>query len=515
MIEPYSPDVVWIVVVGYIVAFVLAFGLGANDVANSFGTSVGSKVLSVKQACCIATVVEIAGAILIGYKVSDTMRKGILRVDVYEAAEVEFMLGMFAALIGGAVWLLIATFLKLPVSATHSIVGATIGFSLVCRGDEGLNWEAFGLIVGSWFLSPLLSGLISVALYTLIRYLILIASDPISRGLLCLPVFYGVTIFINVFTVVHDGSSLLYFDRIPLWGAFVASIGLGLVAMLVVHFIGVPIMRKKIEGKIDAFSHVSASLTQTAVKVSLLHSWTILYAVPMGPSVQQIGSSIVTRLLSGMSSSTRAAFTAVLEENRDVKNKKPVESVEARRIYVLFSFLQTMTATFASFVHGGNDVSNAIGPVIAIWLTYTEGNVKQKAETPIYLLLYGGVGISVGLWVWGRRVMKTIGEDLTTITSSTGFTIELGAAFTVLLATKLGLPVSTTHCLVGSVVFVGWASSSKEGVDWKLFRQVLHFFSYHCFNSSAKNIALAWVVTVPASGLLSAAAVAILREIVL
>lgn len=207
MIDPYSEEVLWIVIIGFIMAFVLAFGLGANDVANSFGTSVGSKVLTVKQACCLATVCEIAGSILLGYKVSDTMRKGILQVNVYDDAEYELLLGMFAALIGSSVMLLGATFLKLPVSATHSIVGATIGFSLVCRGDKGINWKVLGMIVGSWFVSPLLSGVISVSLYLVIRRLILNASDPIARGLLSLPIFYGITIFINVFTIVHEGSS--------------------------------------------------------------------------------------------------------------------------------------------------------------------------------------------------------------------------------------------------------------------------------------------------------------------
>nr|CAD7433919.1 unnamed protein product [Timema monikensis] len=161
----------------------------------------------------------------------------------------------------------------------------------------------------------------------------------------------------------------------------------------------------------------------------------------------------------------------------------------------LFSFLQVLTASFGSFAHGGNDVSNAIGPLIALWLIYLEGSVQQKSETPLYILLYGGFGITVGLWLWGRRVIKTIGEDLTKITASTGFTIEIGAAFTVLLASKIGIPISTTHCKVGSVVFVGWANSSKGGVDWKLFR----------------NIIYAWVVTVPLAAGLSAACMAILR----
>ncbi|KAF4526164.1 hypothetical protein B566_EDAN008200 [Ephemera danica] len=165
----------------------------------------------------------------------------------------------------------------------------------------------------------------------------------------------------------------------------------------------------------------------------------------------------------------------------------------------LFSFLQILTATFGSFAHGGNDVSNAIGPLIALWLIYKEGTVQQTTETPLSILLYGGIGISLGLWIWGRRVIQTIGEDLTQITPSTGFTIEIGAAFTVLLASKIGLPISTTHCKVGSVVFVGWASSDRQGVDWKLFR----------------NIIFAWVVTLPVAGSLSAAMMAILRAVAL
>ncbi|KAG8229673.1 hypothetical protein J437_LFUL010005 [Ladona fulva] len=175
------------------------------------------------------------------------------------------------------------------------------------------------------------------------------------------------------------------------------------------------------------------------------------------------------------------------------------ENVDSPEVASLFSFLQILTATFGSFAHGGNDVSNAIGPLIALWLIYQEGSVHQKSETPIYILLYGGVGISVGLWLWGRRVIQTIGEDLTKITPSTGFTIEIGAASTVLLASKIGLPISTTHCKVGSVVFVGWASTTKKGVDWKLFR----------------NIIYAWVVTIPVAGGLSAAIMAILRAVAL
>lgn len=178
----------------------------------------------------------------------------------------------------------------------------------------------------------------------------------------------------------------------------------------------------------------------------------------------------------------------------ELTDKKEAET-DRPEVKRLFSFLQILTATFGSFAHGGNDVSNAIGPLIALWAIYTEGSVAQRSPTPIYILLYGGIGISVGLWVWGRRVIQTIGEDLTKVTASSGFTIEIGSAFTVLLASKAGLPISTTHCKVGSVVFVGWAKSSRQGVDWGLFR----------------NIVIAWVVTVPLTAGISALLMLILQ----
>eukprot|EP00106_Octopus_bimaculoides_P001636 XP_014769078.1 PREDICTED: sodium-dependent phosphate transporter 1-B-like [Octopus bimaculoides] len=171
-----------------------------------------------------------------------------------------------------------------------------------------------------------------------------------------------------------------------------------------------------------------------------------------------------------------------------------VEKIKARQLVQdspetvqLFSFLQILTAVFGSFAHGGNDVSNAIGPIVALWVIARDKSVLQAAPTPLWILFYGGCGISLGLWIWGRRVIKTMGEDLTKITPSSGFCIEIGSALTVLVASNIGIPISTTHCKVGSVVFVGRVRS-KENVDWSLFR----------------NIVLAWIGTLPASGLLSA-----------
>ncbi|XP_021930096.1 sodium-dependent phosphate transporter 2-like isoform X1 [Zootermopsis nevadensis] len=511
MIDPYSTDVLWVVIVGFIIAFILAFGIGANSVPNSFATSVGSKVLTLRQACCLGTVCEIAGSVLLGYKVSGTVRKGVLQLTVYEGAELELMLGMFAVLISSSVLLLIAIFLKLPVSATHGIVGATLGFSLVCRGNDGINWGVLGLIVGSWFLSPVLSGVISVSLFALVRHFILNAPNPIVRGLLSLPIIYGVTVFINVFSIFLDGPTLLYFDRIPWWATLIISLCCGAVTMLTVQLVLVPFMKRKLGGQSETGStqktrddeyKVDSSCTEVNGTLTGIIDNMVPPAVKMVPFAVNSEGPQTTN--SNEETEPPGAVAKHGQDNlafslsSDNGTGQPTSEDKAAPPE-LFSFLQILAATFSSFARGGNDVSNAIGPVIALWLIYTEGSVQQKEETPIYILFYGGIGMSVGLWVYGQRVMKTIGEDLTKIAASTGFTIEIGAALTVLLASKIGMPISTTHCLVGSVVFVGWANATKEGVDWKLFR----------------NIVVAWLVTVPVSGLLSAAVIAILREVAL
>lgn len=204
--EPYLSEVLWIVILGFILSFILAFGVGANDVANSFATSIGSGVLTFRQACYLASVFEIAGAILLGYKVSDTMRKGILDVEVYEGNERQLMFGMLSALAGCAIWLLVATYFKLPVSTTHSIVGATVGFGLVAHGTNGLNMTTLITIALSWVVSPVMSGLISVAVFMLINRFILKAAKPLNSGLIALPLIYGITIFINVLSITLDGS---------------------------------------------------------------------------------------------------------------------------------------------------------------------------------------------------------------------------------------------------------------------------------------------------------------------
>ncbi|XP_052235731.1 sodium-dependent phosphate transporter 1-A-like isoform X2 [Dreissena polymorpha] len=474
----YEESWLWIVVVGFIIAFVLAFGVGANDVANSFGTSVGAKVITVRQACILGSIFEMLGAILVGSKVSDTIRKGIISPDIYtNGTEDVFLAGNLAALTGSCIWMLVATFFKLPVSSTHSVVGATIGFSLVVNGVRGIGWGKLGLIAASWFVSPVLSGIVSSALFKLIDIVVLKKEKPLEPGLRLLPLFYALTIAVNSFSVFYKGSEMLYFDKIPLYGTMILTFGSAIITAIFVVVIVVPIQRRRILKTIDKeLIFEEEALAGNIDKDSFL--------------VNGDGKKVDEEKKDDSSDKDFIDAQASRRSAREKIQDKP----EVAR---LFTFLQVLTAIFGSFAHGGNDVSNAIGPLIALWITATTGSAAQKAPVPIWVLCYGGVGISVGIWVWGRRVMKTIGENLSKITPSSGFCIEVGSALTVLVASNLGVPISTTHCKVGSVVFVGRVRSNNS-VDWKLF----------------KNIVLAWIVTVPASVLLSALSMFGLHEIV-
>ncbi|XP_029161276.1 sodium-dependent phosphate transporter 2 [Nylanderia fulva] len=492
---PYDESLIWIVVAGFIVAFILAFGIGANDVANSFGTSVGAGVLTIFQACVLATFFEIAGAVLIGYKVSDTMRKGILDVSLYEGHEKELMLGALSSLAGSGIWLLLATALRLPISGTHSIVGATVGFSLVCRGTAGVKWMALVNIAASWFASPILSGIVSFSIFWILRKYVLHSHEPFEQGLYVLPVVYGLTVAINIMSIALDGPKLLMLDRMPWWGSLIAALLLGKFVAIIVYVFVVPWQRGRIlltngnnEETTTTFGACQDKKETTALSV--------ISEAPCGDSSNGNATLAVTPQLRGNSSESPLLMVSQVEAEENAQaNGMDEEQPEVSR---LFAFLQVLTAAFGSFAHGGNDVSNAIGPLIALWAVYAEGSAKQEAETSMLILLYGGLGISTGLWVWGRRVIRTLGQDLARITPMTGFTIEVGAAMTVLMASKIGLPVSTTHCKVGSVVCVGWASRGGEGVSWKLFR----------------NIAFAWLITVPMAGCLSAGCMAIFREVI-
>lgn len=338
------------------------------------------------------------------------------------------------------------------------------------------------VLVGSWFISPLLSGITSVTLLLIIKHCILLRADPVEAGLFALPIFYSFTILVNVFSIIHDGPKLLYMDNIPIWLAATISLVIALVFMIVIKVFIVPCQRKIIlaqskaeqqsvnfnigestdtspEGspkksnrnsqisdrQLSVISEQTEMLPledKSAVKYKFLqqhcnnmetNGYTSANDGDSKNGKELIGvestatiSGVINQSLSPNSSAvpliiSKSSATINMDKNACAvqMRQNQEELVENKGVSRLFSFLQVLTATFGSFAHGGNDVSNAIGPLIALWLIYSEGSVQQKSETPLYILLYGGCGISLGLWVWGRRVIETIGEDLTKITPST------------------------------------------------------------------------------------------------
>uniref|UniRef100_A0AC34Q2K7 Phosphate transporter n=1 Tax=Panagrolaimus sp. JU765 TaxID=591449 RepID=A0AC34Q2K7_9BILA len=491
-IAVFQGDVFWMIILGFIIAFILAFAIGANDTANSFGTSVGSKVLTLHSAYILASIFESLGAALLGYKVTDTMRKGVVDLSVYNGSEVELMLGQISVLTGCGSWLLIATFFKLPVSTTHSIVGATLGYSILLRGTQGIRWSKVTNIFASWILSPLLSGMVSIIFYIFISHAVLRRERPLRCGLILLPGLYFLCVSVNIFAIMYDGSSYLGFDKWNVWQVALCSGGIGLAVGLGVQLFA----SQRIKRWIIATTPLDDS--------------------PIVPIIQSSGHTSVPPIINGVhSDSTRALLhekqhspspTLVKGQDKCGKSAKSWlswfihhDAVEDPRASKLFDFLQILTACFAGFAHGGNDVSNAIAPLVSLYLIYTEGTVLQTGQTPVYLLIFGAAGMCVGLWVLGHRVIYTVGENLTKITPPSGFAIEFGAAVTVLGASKLGLPISSTQCKIGSVVAVGLIQSGESAVQWHTFR----------------NIALSWIVTLPVAGIMSAMVMEVMKFFVL
>ncbi|VDM43359.1 unnamed protein product [Toxocara canis] len=504
-VATFQHEMLWTIIVGFFIAFILAFAIGANDTANSFGTSVGSKVLTLHQAYLLASFFETMGAALLGYKVTDTMRKGVIDLAVYNNSEAELMFGQISVLSGCGAWLLIATFLKLPVSTTHSIVGATLGYSLLARGTQGIRWWPVVRIFLSWFISPLLSGIVSIIFYILIDHCVLRRNRPLHCGLVLLPVLYFICVAVNVFAIIYDGSEFLGFNKLPLWGVLSITFGSAVIIAIFVQFFVAPRLKRRIlestVNEVQTYSNngveLKSALPSTATldrnaansqSTRALLQYENGHQGNLNHSAVDIDSSSQFRNGFPHTANSSSHSHLVLGAN----TIRPTGSIEAffrstkpedPQASKLFSFLQVLTACFGGFAHGGNDVSNAIAPLVSLYAIYQEMSVLQNAHTPVWLLLYGAAGMCMGLWLLGHRVIYTVGENLTKITPPSGFAIEFGAAVTVLVSSKLGLPISSTQCKVGSVVAVGMVQATRS-VKWSTFR----------------NISLSWLVTLPVTG---------------
>lgn len=388
----------------------MAWGIGANDVANAMATSVGSKALTIKQAVLIAAVFEFAGAVLAGGQVTKTIRKGIVDADVLSATPELLLYGMLASLLAAGIWLLIASRNGWPVSTTHSIVGAIVGFAMVGIGMDAVHWDKVGNIVASWVVSPVLAGIISYILFISVQKLILDTSHPFENAKKYVPMYMFLVGFIIALVTFLKG-----------------------------------------------LTHLDLEFTT---------SENYAYATIIGLAVMLMGKYFVAKIR--------------LDPNAD----RDFHFANVERV---FGVLMVVTACAMAFAHGSNDVANAIGPVAAVVsIVNNEGAVAAKSALPLWVLGLGGIGIVLGLMMYGKKVIATVGNNITELTPSRGFAATLAAATTVVLASGTGLPISTTHTLVGAVLGVGLARG-MAALNVTVIR----------------NIFLSWIVTLPAGALLS------------
>lgn len=394
----------YLLVSAVVFSFYASFMGGANDFANSFGTSVGSGAITIRKAVFIAILANLFGAVFVGGHVTDTVRKGILDPMQFQSEPILLVFGLLASLVGSGLFLQIATKFGLPVSTTHAIVGAVVGFGIISSGFGSVKWANVGNIAMSWVLSPIGGGIVAYSVIKHLQVKVFRLKNPVSASNRILPVYVGLAIMVVTLAMVYKGLKNLHLD-LPIEQAIGISGILGLIGLVI----------------------------------------------------------------------SRRYLTV---ESTDTQDRQ-VEIVEQR-----FKYLQIFTAGYVAFAHGANDVANGVGPLAGIWTIYHHGLVGLKSQVPVWILLLGGTGIVLGLATFGRKVIETVGKKITAITPSRGFAAEFSAATVVLTFSKLGMPVSTTHTLVGAVIGVGFARGIGA-IDLKIVGRI--------FTS--------WVVTIPAAAI--------------
>ncbi|KHN13437.1 Inorganic phosphate transporter 2-1, chloroplastic [Glycine soja] len=409
--------------------FYMAWNIGANDVANAMGTSVGSGALTLRQAVLTAAVLEFSGALMMGTHVTSTMQKGILVANVFNGKDSLLFAGLLSSLAAAGTWLQFASYYGWPVSTTHCIVGAMVGFGLAYGGAGAVFWGSLARVISSWVVSPLMGAAVSFLVYKCIRRFVYSAPNPGLAAAAAAPiaVFLGVT-----------GISFVAF---PLSKSFPFALVQALASGTVGAFLVDRIIRKQLGHLL-----VKSSTPEPEPKEDTVHHHNIGFL-------------------------------------DDVAGPK---GAQLEIVYGVFGYMQVLSACFMSFAHGGNDVSNAIGPLAGALAILQGSTMGTEIIIPTDVLAWGGFGIVAGLMMWGYRVIATIGKKITELTPTRGFAAEFAAASVVLFASKLGLPISATHTLVGAVMGVGFARG---------FNSVR--------SETVKEIVASWVVTIPVGASLS------------
>jgi phosphate/sulfate permease len=445
----------------------MLWNIGANDVANAMGTSVGSKALTLRKAVFLAAILEFSGAFVLGSNVSETIQNGIVDPRMFEQDPMIFILGMIASLIATALWLQIATFFRWPVSTTHAIVGAVLGFGAVVGGFEAVKWDMVGSIALSWVISPALSGLIAYFFFTWVQKQILYSVCPVTSTVKIAPYLLAIVAFTMLVSLGSNGIKNVNLSMSITYVLVIALI-ISILSYLVAKFFlcrfpvkqGMAIQSTELQGEqLHAIYKATKHLSRFKTTAS-------------EPYLAE-----VNRMMNNLRLMAKEIKAKPSEESHISNQYQIVEKI--------FAYLQIVSACCVAFAHGANDVANAIGPVAAV-VEMVKNPLALNSFSPIptWLLAMGGVGIVVGLATYGWRVIETIGEKITVLTPTRGFCAEFGAATSILIASKLGFPISTTQCVVGAVLGVGLARG-LSALNLRVLRDIF----------------ISWIITLPSSAI--------------
>ncbi len=499
----------WIVVFGGFAAFFAAFGIGANDCANSYATSVGSKALTIKQACVLAVIFEFLGAVLAGSAVAETIRKGTADYQCFDGSYMDRAILMYGNLcVVGAVgiWLLVATKFEMPVSTTHSCVGGLVGMTIASKGADCVVWYKEididngkylpGGIVGivlSWVFSPLLSGLVAVTLFWIIRKFVLRSSMPFVRSIRVYPFLVWGAVTVNSFFIVSKGISKKICP--PKYNIWICE---GWDASLPN---GAEVSKANAPGKVNAGIALGFSVGIGIVAaIALIPLYKYIHRatedVFSKPKQLEDKSEDIEKPKSILAKTASKLFdkdihAVAVTDKRVASIHNNAEKFDEKAEYV-FKYIQVFSAIFDSFAHGANDTANAMGPFMAIWVIWNaEGGEIGGKKTDIgddsyWILAIGGIGIGIGLLLYGYKIMQAIGVKLAVITPSRGVCIELGSAVVIIAGSYMGIPLSTTHAQVGATMGVALLEG-KKGVNTKVLSKA----------------GFGWIITLIVAGLLA------------
>ncbi len=476
-----------------IFAVFMAFNIGGNDVANSFGTSVGAGTLSMKQALVVAAIFEVSGAVLAGGEVTDTVRSGIVDLGAIDNLEpMNFAYIMMASLLGAAVWLLLATRMGWPVSTTHSIVGGivgaalTVGFITGTGGWSMVQWDAVGKIAISWVLSPALGGIVAYLLYGAIKRGILVYNeladqrlDEIKKEKKELNIQHKIA-----FGQLSEEEQLALTDAMIRDSTTMREHDFTEEDLESDYYKKLHRINKSVD-EVEAHHALDTWVPLLAAGGSIIISAMLLFKGLKNMNLEL--SSLGNFLIMGMVAAV--VWMAVYIFSRTLKKQ-----ALNRSTFLLFSWMQVFTASAFAFSHGSNDIANALGPFVAVLDVLKTNSISEESSVALPVMVAMGVALIAGLWFIGRFVIRTVGSGLTKMHPASGFAAELSAAAVVMGASVLGLPVSSTHILIGAVLGVGLVN---KDANWGLM----------------KPIALAWVITLPAAAVIAGGTVSVLRVV--